>query len=80
MIKDNHARICRYLLSCADYVSEPTEYTKLLEIVCEAYRKSNQLCDSLRVAMKLSRPSLVTELFAESKGYSYVETYVINMK
>mmetsp|Transcript_3565 Transcript_3565/g.7156 ORF Transcript_3565/g.7156 Transcript_3565/m.7156 type:complete len:898 (-) Transcript_3565:103-2796(-) len=66
--KDNHARVCRYLLSCADYVSEPTEYTKLLEIVCEAYRKCDQLCDSLRVAMKLSRPSLVTELFAESKG------------
>eukprot|EP00471_Norrisiella_sphaerica_P011214 CAMPEP_0184505640 /NCGR_PEP_ID=MMETSP0113_2-20130426/53093_1 /TAXON_ID=91329 /ORGANISM="Norrisiella sphaerica, Strain BC52" /LENGTH=899 /DNA_ID=CAMNT_0026895339 /DNA_START=51 /DNA_END=2750 /DNA_ORIENTATION=- len=66
--KDNHARVCRYLLSCADYLSDEAEIVKLMKIVATAYRKSGQLCDSMRVAMKLNSPDLVKEIFDESKG------------
>ena len=66
--KDNYARVCRYLLSCAEYLSDPQESAKLFKIVCDAYRSSEQQCDALRVALKLGDPALVTELFEEAKG------------
>eukprot|EP00466_Bigelowiella_natans_P005987 jgi/Bigna1/92950/estExt_fgenesh1_pm.C_1110005 len=66
--KDNHARVCRYLLSCSDYLSDEEEITKLMKIVSTAYRKCGQMCDSLRVAIKLNDPALVKEIFDESKG------------
>eukprot|EP00467_Chlorarachnion_reptans_P001096 CAMPEP_0114510354 /NCGR_PEP_ID=MMETSP0109-20121206/13736_1 /TAXON_ID=29199 /ORGANISM="Chlorarachnion reptans, Strain CCCM449" /LENGTH=896 /DNA_ID=CAMNT_0001689643 /DNA_START=152 /DNA_END=2842 /DNA_ORIENTATION=+ len=66
--KDNHARVCRYLLSCVDYISDETESAKLMEIVATAYRKCGQLADSLRVAIKLNKQELVREIFDESKG------------
>lgn len=66
--KDNHARVCRYLLSCADYISDETERAKLMEIVATAYRKCGELADSLRVAIKMNKQELVRGIFSESKG------------
>ncbi|GAB5369463.1 hypothetical protein AAMO2058_001406600 [Amorphochlora amoebiformis] len=66
--KDNHARVCRYLLSCADYLADTEDRSNVMEIVCTAYKTSGQLCDALRVAMKLNKPELVKEIFAESSA------------
>lgn len=49
--KDNHDRVCRYLLSCVHFIADTDEREKLCDITFNAYLEHAQLHDALRVAI-----------------------------
>jgi hypothetical protein len=58
----NFARVCLYLLTCANYIPEP-EDRHILTIVYQLYTKVGQHASALRVAIKLGDKELVHQLF-----------------
>jgi hypothetical protein len=47
--KDNHERVCGYVLSCSDYLVDQDERRKILTIAYDAYLKHGEYCNALRV-------------------------------
>jgi len=61
----NYSRICMYLAKTADYMSDPDDYTEMLETAYEIYRQQQQFYDALRVALKMSKHEAVPLLMTE---------------
>eukprot|EP00457_Paulinella_chromatophora_P001076 gb/GEZN01001078.1/.p1 GENE.gb/GEZN01001078.1/~~gb/GEZN01001078.1/.p1 ORF type:complete len:1026 (-),score=226.37 gb/GEZN01001078.1/:180-3257(-) len=51
--KDNFARICEYLLACADYLGDLEEQEKIRRMALSVLRTHEALVDAVRVALKL---------------------------
>ena len=64
--KNSFARVCLYLTSCVPYVPDP-ENTNLLKTALRIFRKFEQYPQALRLALQLSEPQLVREIFLECK-------------
>jgi 26S proteasome regulatory subunit N1 len=64
----NHERVCLYLLRCADFVADPEDLEELLDTAYVLYKSFGKYTDALRVALKLSRASMIEELFSEETG------------
>ncbi|KAN0021543.1 hypothetical protein ACTFIU_010150 [Dictyostelium citrinum] len=60
--ENNYSRVCLYLFKCSYYVPGPDDIN-ILKVCVEIYIKMKQYPDALRVAMKISDPELITEIF-----------------
>ena len=58
--EDSFERVCLYLLKCSYYVADTEELEKILGVTYDIYLKCEQLCDALRVAIKMDNKSLMT--------------------
>eukprot|EP01083_Nonionella_stella_P080636 221681_1 len=59
-------RVCLYLLKCAYYVADTDELDKMLNIIFDIYMQSENLCDALRVAIRMDNKSLMSSCFRVS--------------
>lgn len=66
--KDNHARICLYVLRCADYIGDPDQQNELFRIAYEGYLYSGSAADALRVAIKMNDKTKIDQVFAKVEG------------
>lgn len=55
-------RVCLYLTSCANYVTEP-EDMEILKCACSIYRKVNKYPQALRTALKIGDMELVRKIY-----------------
>lgn len=65
--KDNHSRVCSYLLQCADYLGDPDESAKLMELVFDIYLSCQQYPDALRVAIKCDDKEKMARVFESAE-------------
>lgn len=61
----NYERICLYLLKSSDFMSDPDDYSEMLETAFEIYKKQGQFYDALRVALHTSNTDAIASLFSE---------------
>jgi 26S proteasome regulatory subunit N1 len=59
----NYQRVCLYLLTCSDYMSDPDDLMNLLVVSYKIYKRVGQLPDAMRVALKMQDMALVAEVF-----------------
>lgn len=64
----NFQRVCLYLLSCADYMSDPDDLIALLNVAYNIYLRLEQYPDALRVALRLDNEAFVAECFAKCES------------
>eukprot|EP00566_Odontella_aurita_P002490 CAMPEP_0113572108 /NCGR_PEP_ID=MMETSP0015_2-20120614/25918_1 /TAXON_ID=2838 /ORGANISM="Odontella" /LENGTH=932 /DNA_ID=CAMNT_0000475117 /DNA_START=74 /DNA_END=2872 /DNA_ORIENTATION=+ /assembly_acc=CAM_ASM_000160 len=62
---NNYGRICLYLIKTADFMSDPDDYTEMLETAFELFRKQSQYFDALRVALRMGKEDLIADLFSQ---------------
>lgn len=65
--ENNYQRICLYLIKTADYMSDPDDLLEMLETAYEIFKKQKQYYDALRVALRMSKGDVFTELISECK-------------
>uniref|UniRef100_A0A7S2V4A2 26S proteasome non-ATPase regulatory subunit 2 homolog n=1 Tax=Fibrocapsa japonica TaxID=94617 RepID=A0A7S2V4A2_9STRA len=63
--KDNHARLCLYLLRLSSFMPEPEDLQEMLLTAFELYRTHDKFTDALRVAIKMDDRDKVIALFSE---------------
>jgi 26S proteasome regulatory subunit N1 len=59
----NFQRISLYLFSCTSFVDEP-EYSIILKVVLDIYKKMNQIPRAMQVAIRMGDPEVIREVFA----------------
>jgi len=62
----NYARVCLYLLRCADFMPDPDDHTEVLETAHALFMEQGQHVDALRVALRLDDSELATALVRAS--------------
>jgi 26S proteasome regulatory subunit N1 len=60
----NYRRVCMYLIKTADFMSDPDDYTEVLESAYELFVKQSQYFDALRVTLRIGDEEKIPELFA----------------
>lgn len=68
----NYSRVCLYLRSCADYVTEQEDVDELLKIAAEIYAKVSKLPEAMEVAIRRGDLDLITTIYKASKKPSAV--------
>jgi len=63
--KNNYSRICLYLVKTADFMSDPDDYSEMLETALELFRTHKQYFDALRVALRMGNEEITPELFSQ---------------
>lgn len=58
----SHARVCIYLLRCAEFASDDDELAELMDVALTLYRQHGQLADALRVALRMRNYETAREL------------------
>jgi 26S proteasome regulatory subunit N1 len=65
----NYNRICLYLIACANYVPEE-EYTEVLRVAMEIYRKMGRVTDAVRLALRLDDKKTLKKLIDNANDKS----------
>jgi len=60
---DRVPRICKYLLACCDYMSDPDDRVQVIKIAFQLYFDHQLYPDALRVAMKLDDKESISRVF-----------------
>ena len=60
---NNFARVCLYLLRCADYMADPDDLAEMLAVAYEIYKAQAQYPDAIRVAIRIGDSAKYTEIF-----------------
>lgn len=63
----NFQRIALYLFGCTSYVEEP-EYSVILRVVLDIYKKMNQIPRAMQVALKMGDAEVIREVFAAASA------------
>ncbi|KAL3762002.1 hypothetical protein ACHAW5_008226 [Stephanodiscus triporus] len=61
----NYRRVCMYLIKTADFMSDPDDYTEVLESAYELFVKQSQYFDALRVALRMGNEDVIPSLFSQ---------------
>lgn len=68
----NFSRVCLYLKSCADYVTEQEDIEELLKVAAEIYVKVGKLPEAMQVALRRGDPKLILKIYNSSPKPSAV--------
>ncbi|KAL7554779.1 hypothetical protein ACHAWF_018316 [Thalassiosira exigua] len=61
----NYRRVCMYLIKTADFMSDPDDYSEVLESAYQLFLKQNQFYDALRVALRMGADDRIPDLLSK---------------